>query len=283
MIVDRYGRDAGVADLYRGASCFLVLGGPSMKTLPLGQLARRGVLIMSVNNCPAGLPPGIRPHIWLHTDPCRKFHDSIWRDPAILKFTPVREWGLGRGGRRAIRHRGSDDKLSPVAGVCARNMPGVFGFERNTAFFPEKWLRESSINRGNDIKHARGDPAKGIESNGWPHTINTMFAALRLAFYLGIKTLYLLGCDFRMDADRPYNFGQVKSAGGVRANNDAFAKMCVMFDALKPLFDAEEFLVFNCNPDTGLWTFPHCPFPQAIAAVTEGFTEELETDGWYND
>ena len=106
IIVDRYGRDAAMADLYLGAQAFLVLGGPSLKSMPLEMLSRRGVLIMSVNNCPAGLPEGIRPHVWLHTDPTGKFHDSIWRDPGILKIVPVKEWkASNQSKKRGMRHR----------------------------------------------------------------------------------------------------------------------------------------------------------------------------------
>jgi len=120
VVVNRYGREAGVADFYKGASCFLVLGGPSLKKMRLELLARRGVLIMSVNNCPGSLPAGIRPHIWLHTDPTGKFHDSIWRDPGVLKFTPVREWNCAREKKnRGIRKRNEQGKLVHLPGVKA--------------------------------------------------------------------------------------------------------------------------------------------------------------------
>lgn len=282
MIVDRYGREAGVADLYKGASCFLLLGGPSLKTMPLHLLGRRGVLIMSVNNCPAVLPQGIRPHLWVHTDPAGKFHDSIWRDPGVLKFAPVREWDCARAKkRRGMFHRDpQSDQIVHTPNVRAKDMPGVLGFERNTQFQPHQWLWEPTINRGNDEKSAKGKD--GQPGNSWPKCINTMFAALRLPFYLGIKRLYLLGADFHMTEDAIYAFEQGKSKGGVGGNNNSYANMCAMFDGLRDAFNAVGFEVINCTPESNLWTFPMMDFEEAIAEVTNPFEQKLKTDGWYD-
>lgn len=280
MVVDRFGADAGVADLYKGSAGFLVLGGPSAKKMPLDLLNQRGCLLLSVNNCPSVLPSPIRPHIWLHTDPCRKFHDSIWRDPAILKFTPIREWDLGRKNKRALRTRDASGQIAAIDGVCARNMPGVFGFERSSGFEPEAWLFEATINRGNDKQHAEGE--KGCTKNGWPNVINTMFSAIRLAFFLGVNPLYLVGADFRMDEEEPYGFGQGKSKGGVAANNFAYAKIDHMLRALLPYFANVGFQVFNCTPGSALWAFPQKDFQEAVTEVTAGFEKEMNCNGWYD-
>jgi len=108
-----------------------------------------------------------------------------------------------------------------------------------------------------------------------------MFSAVRLAFYLGIRRLYLLGADFRMDHDRPYGFDQGKSSGGVRGNNDAYAGMCSMFDELRPHFDREGFDVLNCNPQSALWSFDFVTFDEAIEEATGTFEQLLDTEGWY--
>tara|TARA_Y100000310_G_scaffold6676_1_gene7491 strand:- start:945 stop:1787 length:843 start_codon:yes stop_codon:yes gene_type:complete len=255
--------------------------------MPLHLLARRGVLIMSVNNCPGGLPVGIRPHVWLHTDPTGKFHDSIWHDPAILKFSPIQAWEKTGNveKKEGIFRRQSDGTLSMMPDITAKEMPGVFGFDRGTSLRPADYLWEAKINRGNDKKSATGIDGKGKRTgvpNGLPHTINTMFAAVRLAFYLGVKTLYLVGADFRMDEDQPYSFNQGKGGAGIRSNNSAYSDMCTMFDALKPHFEGAGFQVLNCTPGSQLWTFDHVDFEEAIVSVTEGFEEELNCEGWYD-
>ena len=291
LMIDRYLREANVADLYKGASCFLVLGGPSIKSMDLDLLRRRGVLIMSVNNCPAALPAGLRPHLWLHTDPTGKFHDSIWRDPSILKFSPVNAWtttykegALNKDGEQkkdGIRRRAADAGFETLEdGIRAIDMPAVIGYERNTAFDLQHWLFEPSINRGNDKQHALGE--KGHRPNGWPNVINTMFAAVRLAFYLGIARLYLVGADFSMEPGRPYGFGQTKSEGGCNSNNHAYAKMGTMFSALRPLFEEAGFEVINCTPHSGLWAFDHLPLAEAVDLATAELQETLDAQGWYD-
>lgn len=282
MIVDRYEADAGLANLYNQTPGFLVLGGPSTKTMPLELLAQRGCLILSANNNAAVLPYPLRPHVWIHTDPSKKFHDSIWRDPAILKFVPIRDWNLGANNKRALRYRNEEGKLVVRDGVCSRQMPAVFGFHRTTTFDPETWCYHPEINRGNDDAHANGNEKKGVSPNGWPNVINTMFSAVRLAFFLGVNPLYLLGCDFHMDYERPYGFTQDKSKGGVNANNHAFSKMDHMFKALVPKFAEAGFEVFNCTPGSALWAFPHKDFQEAVAEVTAGFEKELNCDGYYD-
>jgi hypothetical protein len=278
MVVDRYGRPARVADLFWGAQAFLVLGGPSLKTFPLERLAARGVLVISTNNCPAILPPSVRPHVWIHTDPPHKFHDSIWRDPAILKFTPIREWNPGRRDKKCIRHRTDNGELEKVPGLPSRDCPGVFGYDRNSAFDPANFLFEPSINRGNDVQHSEG----GKEFNGSAKGINTMYSALRLAFYLGIRTVYLLGCDFRMTSNSPYSFNQGKGDPGVRSNNGAYLAMCLNFDRLQKHFLENQFFVYNCTPGSQLWSFPEMSFDEALRRSTEHFEEKLDCRGWYD-
>jgi len=280
VCVDRYGRDCNVADLYRGASAFLVLSGPSVKDANLNLLGKRGVLIMSCNNSAAVLPLPIRPHVWLHTDPARKFCDGLWKDPSVLKFTPVREWGPGRKGEKCVCERDDSGKLVST-NVPAREYPGVIGFHRNTEFQVAQYCTENTVNRGNDKDHSFGNEKKGIVANNQPHVINTMFAALRLGLYLGFKRLYLLGVDFKMDPDQPYAFDQVKTASGVKNNNDHFADMDQMFRKLVPEFAKSEYEVVNCTEGSLLQAFPKMSLEDAVDQATEGIEQTLNTEGWY--
>lgn len=275
VVVDRFGRDAGVADLYLGASVFLLLGGPSVTHQPLDMLARRGILIASVNNCPAALPPPLRPHIWMHTDPTGKFHNQLWHDPAILKFSPVRQWQeTDPEKRQGIRRRRADGALEQIPNLVARQMPAVFGFHRNHTFDPDRWLFEPTINQGNDKKSAA--------NNEWPHVVNTFPAVLRLLFYLGVATVYLLGADFRMDFHRPYATAQRKNPKGVRGNNETYAKLCVLCQALRPQFDGVGYHVVNATPESRLWAFDRIEFEAAVEQAAGRFDSTLDTSGWYD-
>lgn len=299
VIVNALGEPVNLGDHFLGATAFAVLGGPSARQLPLDLLTQRGVLIFSTNNCPAILPEPIRPHVWIHTDPTFKFSESIWRDPAVMKFSPVREWAkscpvarpdetYAKKGKKwrnpnGVRTRAEDGHLEYIPGFAAKDWPGVFGYHRNTVFQPNRWLWESTINRGNDKKSAYGDPAKGKQPNGWPHVINTMFSLLRLAFYLGVTRLFLVGCDFHMRLDRQYAFDQSKWAGGVRSNNETYANMCAMLQALKPHFDKHGFTVLNCSPRSHCWVFDYCDFNEAVEIATADVPQHFECKGWYDD
>lgn len=281
MIINRAGEFVDLAWLLDGSTAFAVLGGPSLASLDLEQLRRRGVLIFSTNNCPAALPAGIRPHVWLHTDPTHKFSDQLWRDPAVLKFSPANEWRAAthvprptNAKPKGIRRRTQAGNLEFLPGIAARNMPNCFGYSRNSTFDPANWLWEPSINRGNDKQSAA--------TNGWPHCINTMFSLLRLAFYLGVKRLYLLGCDFVMRPTRPYAFDQGKHAKGCEGNNLHYAAMCVMFDALRPHLDAFGFEVINATAGSGCWSFPRISFDDALETTTRDFNDRIDPRGWYD-
>ena len=283
LILNRHGEFVDLSDLFGGAAAFAIFGGPSAREMPLQQLEKRGCLIFSTNNCLANLPFPLRPHVWTHTDPTHKFHDAIWKDPAILKFTPEREWDSqtkeprpgDKRKHKGVRTRAADGVLEFIPGQAARYMPGVFGYKRNTTFRPAEWLWEDSINRGND-------KASFEAKNGWTHTINTMFTVVRLAFYLGVKTLYLVGCDFHMSGERAYGFNQNKWRGGVESNNRYYFEMCLMFDALLPHFEAAGFQVFNCTPGSCLWSFPELDFAEAVEQATAGIEQELDCSQWYD-
>lgn len=273
--LNRHGLPAGLKDLYAGASVFAVMGGPSLKQMDLSPLARRGVVILSANNCVGALPAGIRPHLWVHSDPARKMHDSIWRDPGILKFTPSTQWDLGRENKRSLRFRQPDGSIRMRPGVAARSMPAVVGFTRNYDFDPGRFLFEATW--------CNGVSSKAPAYQKWPHVVNTFFIVLKLCHFLGFRTVYLLGADFYMRPDQPYAINEIKSSSAAATNNEKFFEMTLMCDALQPHFLAAGFHVVNCTPGSRLWSFPDLPFAEAIAAATAGFEEPLDTKGWYYD
>ena len=265
-IVDRFGHPAHIADLYLNAGCFLILSGPSLQSLPLELLSRRGVITMTTNNCAAAFPKGVRPNLWTFTDKACKFHDSIWKDPAILKLCPVKE------SRRKLDTKITGELENLV--TTPTDSPGTFFYHRNTDFSPSVWLSEPTVNRGNGRREAA--------RNRYPKTINTMFAALKLLYYLGFARVYLCGCDFRMETERPYGFDEKKHAGGCSSNNNAYANMNLMFDTLQPYFENAGFAVINCTPDSLCHSFPTLDFREAIERETCSLQQEMDTDGWYN-
>jgi hypothetical protein len=267
--VDSQRRPLYLEDLYFGASLFMVLSGPSLWDLDLNQLNRRGIATIGINQSPSMW----RTSFWTYVDRARKFHDGIWHDPGILKIIPRRHFGqplMRKVDGKFVRMVGANGQA-----VQAKQLPGVIGYERNAFFRPDRWLAEPSINWGNSKRSAR--------RNRLPRGLNVMFAVIKIAYALGFRRVYLLGCDFCMDQQRPYAFDQSKDAGGVGGNNNFYRIMNDMFGSLRPYFDAANFQLFNCNPESGLTVFPHVSFHDALTAATQAMpVEPWDTNDWYN-
>jgi hypothetical protein len=265
---DSHNRPLYLENLYFGASCFLMLSGPSALSNDLTELRRRGIYTIAVNNAATI----IRPNSWIFVDPPEKFHSAIWLDPAVTKFVH------NRFLEYRLREKIGDEfrKLDRPDGKPAhvRDMPGVVSIIRNADFRPNRWLRESSINWGNSKRSAR--------RNNQPRDLNVMLAALKLAYVLGFRAVYLLGCDFLMTDDQPYSFTENKHASAVGSNNNKYRRITEMLQILKPYFEGAGFHVRNCNPRSGLTLFPFVSYTEAIQAASGHVPQDpLDTMNWY--
>jgi hypothetical protein len=258
------GHNAFLGDMYRGRAAFLLCGGPSLLSHDLARLRERGVLTCAVNNAAAVF----RPHLWIMVDEPANFCDGVWRDPAILKFVPLPQI------LKPIYRRDEAERLVPSAEAAA-DMPAVFGFRVNEDFVAERWLYESSVNWGNNGARVDACGNRGSRS--------VMYAALRLLFVLGVRRLYLLGCDFRMqEGAANYAFPQDRSPASVRGNNYTYRVLNARLEQLRPYFEHEGYQVFNCTPGSGLTAFPFLPFDQAVAEATATFPVTMNTAGMYD-
>ena len=260
-VTDRCGRPGGMAGLYYGADLYLVLGGPSVRSLDLSLLDQRGVVSMAVNN--AALT--YRTDLFICGDPPRKFHDAIWRDPGVICFCPKPKMWEVLYERRSTGRIGS-------ANTQVKYQPAVVGYDRNTQFNPETFLSEPSVSFGNSKKWG----------NEWPSVLSTFFSALKMAWWLGFFRVYLLGCDWEWDYKQdPYHFSMTRPPNVYRSNNHSYSKMVPMLEALKPVFDTASFEVYNCNPESKLMTFPHIPFEQAVKETNKAIPTNLDGSDWY--
>ena len=261
VVSDRTRRPANVANLFHDSPLFLILSGPSLNLFNHDLLKMRGVVTMGVNNASAH----VKTNMFIHGDPSKKFHHSIWADPSVMKFTPRTNL------KRDVRIRNAEGRLEILKKVMY--MPNVYGYERNSIFDPEKYLTEPTINFGNG--------KRGVEKNDFPKVLSTMFSAVKMAYHLGFNKVFLLGCDFRMNPYEPYAFKQSKSGGGVGGNNNSYKKINYLFSLAYPYFADLNFEVFNCYKESGLEVFPHMPFNEAIEYATSHIEQEPNTEGWY--
>lgn len=281
--VDIHGRTLHLAGLYRNASCFIILPGPSIRSLDLSLLNRRGIVTFGVNNSPAIF----RPNIWTHVDAVDKFHESIWLDPAILKIVNCLRFDFGL--RRKLANGRFVPMILNARPTLVRDMPGVIGDRRNGSFEAARYLTEPSTCWGISAAHAARLRRQGKWGGG--KCLNVMLAVLKQAYSLGFHTVYLLGCDFRMEASggpggsgsiSPYAFEQSKDDRCIAANNKMFGQLNAIFAELRTHFDAAGYRVFNCNSASGLTAFEYRDYRQAIESATAGVPQDpLDTADWY--
>lgn len=259
IIFNRDGLNIFLGDTYRGKSAFLILGGPSFGELIKGEtlfkgkitsnkelLNYPGFVTMATNNAPRTF----RPDLWCIVDRPDSFIKSIWLDPKIMKFVPFDHT------EKRIFDNENWKEMDTLVGEC----PNTMFFRRNEHFDPPQFLKSNTLNWGehSDSKDELGN--KGGRS--------VMLVALRLLHYLGVRKVFLLGCDFNMDDNSKYHFEQDRSKSSQRGNNATYDILKSRFEALKPIFDEAGFSVFNCNANSRLKVFPHMPFEEAIQFAT---------------
>ncbi len=258
-LIDRWGAPLPLEDMYLGGSVFLLCAGPSLKALDLSKLQRPGIVTFGINNVSAWFPTDL----WTFGDKPQKFHDRIWRNQRTLKMAPMPKLTDKRLRRKV------DGQFEGV-GKCALDFPRVVGVLRNSEFRIEHWLDEPTINWGNSRKH----------KNGLPTGHNTMLQAIRLCYYLGFRTVYLLGVDFAMNPASPYAFGEKASVGSVRGNAEHYERLAWYFTQLRPWFEAAGFEVLNCNPASLLRVFDFITYDDAVARAALP-DEPVDLVGWY--
>lgn len=262
MLFTRDGHGVFIGDLYKGHAGFLVGGGPSLGRMDLSLLQRRGMVTMAMNNAVSM----VRTHLWVSVDDPGHFVEQVWYDPGVMKFVPLDH------ADKKIWVRDDKGELVKSRDRVA-DCPAVFYYRRNETFQPEQWLHEDSFNWG---VHSSQRDEMGNKGSRM-----VLYVAVRMMYHLGIRRLYLLGTDFKMDKNKPYAFQQKGWAGKVRGNRGHYRIANDRFAALKPFFDREGFEVYNCTPDSGFTVFPYVPYEEAVASASAMCPEKIVTAGHY--
>jgi len=245
-----------------GASCFLLCGGPSLRTLDLSLLKGKG-LTCALNN--AWFLH--RPHLWVCADTPERFWDEGWRDPTIMKFCPRSHM------HRTLRIPDDEGVLKPSP-LKAGDCPNTWFYMRNNGFNPATFLDEEGVSWGT----LKGTP----DSLGIANSRSVMLSAMKILPWLGIRTIYLLGCDFHMALSQqatPYAWDEKKDARGRKGNNNLYQVLATRLRAVAPFFEERGIKVYNCNPTSGLTVFPHLSYEEALGR--EGGKPPVVTKGWY--
>ena len=154
-------------------------------------------------------------------------------------------------------------------------LASAFGeYRRGEHFDHRQFLDEDTVCWGNNGGTRDSLGIKGKRS--------VMLVALRLLHYLGFRTVYLLGADFKMSEDRGYAFDETRTPEAVRHNTVLYRALNRRFEALRDHFRRARFTVVNCTPGSGLTAFEHIPYDQAVERAAAECSKPVSTRGWYS-
>lgn len=257
---------------------FLVVGGPSSKSLDLSRLKQRGIWSLAVNN----MAGHFWPNAFICADPPSKFHNGIWLDPTIMKFVPLPKMSGRRSRlREKVGEEFHDLKKSDKEIMAVPDCPNVWAFSRRS------WLATDDT-FFTEPEAAWGNHDSGCTRTNEPKSVCTMLLAIRILSYLGSNRIYLVGCDWKMnpiaDITGNYAFGENRDAGAVKCNNDQYS---VTGNWLKTMQDNGTFKkfnleIYNCYQLSGLRAFPYVPFEEAVKDTLKNFPQEpFDLTHWY--
>lgn len=266
------GNDIPIEGLYKDQSCFLIVGGPSLNKLDLEKLNRPGIVTIGVNNSVRLY----RPNIWISVDSPSNFMVSIWKDPKIQKVVM-----FGKKNKQIF-----DNTKWKETEITVGECPNVIYYRDNEHFKPtEEFLTEDTFNWGNHTDRcecgmmrkpdAKGKKPKKCErcgDNKWGAR-SVMLAATKLAYVLGFKRMFIIGADFKMDEYNQYAWSQNRSSHSMNSNNSTYNRLNERFDKLRPIFEKNNFYVFNSTPDSNLNSFPKIDFEDAVEIATNKFPD----------
>jgi len=263
MLFTKDGHNLWDADMYKGRAAFLILSGPSFgdllnSSIQIGDktvsvrdsLKMPGFVTMSTNNSMRSF----RTDLWVGVDSPNHFMKSIFLDPKVRKFIPFCH----------AESKLFDNEKWQETDILVSDCPNVCFFRRNDVFNHEQFLTENTINWGNS------------QDLGGGRTV--MLAALRLLYYIGIRRIFLLGCDFNMSDTSKYHFEQDRTAHSMKNNNYTYEKMIERFALLKPVFERHGLEVFNCNPASKLQVFDYVSYQDAYNMATCGLPLDWQSE-----
>jgi hypothetical protein len=149
--------------------CWIIGGGPSLQSMPCGEISKTPIPRFGVNLSGAGL---LRPTIWTSYDPTARFHRSIYFDGSILKLVSA---------RRAM-------DLVPDSTFKVCESPNLLFFERVSG-------------RGfHDFPPSFGTSHPQIEpvANGVVDWQDSLVQAIELAWWLGFRELVCIGSEMHV-------------------------------------------------------------------------------------
>jgi hypothetical protein len=227
--------------LYQGETLFLLGGSPSLRNLNLEALRRPGVVTLGMNNVPCFFP---RPNLWICADKPLCFSPHIFTSPEITKFTMISRRGLevpDTGGRRIM------------------DCPNMYFFGAS-----EKFTFENFLDPGRDLV--------------WWRSVFPM--ALQLAYKLGFRKIFLVGCGFHMNKAKgeQYAWKTKLTDDQAQYSHNTYSRDVDRLKALLPTFAERGLQVLSSTPRSRANAFlTYVPLEEAVAEALKGKPVQSDT------
>ena len=267
-----FDHEAKPTDAFRGVHkhtpAFLVCGGPSMRDFNWPLLEQPGILTASLNNAPLtkcyqthDLRDVFRPSLWFSVDKPQTFHEAILKDPAVAKFFKIK---FRKAHKFRTWHKGHWQAASNYFGGKLNECPNMWYYQHCKSQSVDEFLR--------------------LPSPTWwanPHR-SVMFVAIRVLFYMGIRRIYLLGCDFKQEAGASsYGFDDPMPLNRASYNTQKLRGLDDVFSKLRPHFEEYGLQVLNCTPGGHLHAFGRVSVKDAIADAQRYLPQSVSAKGLY--
>jgi hypothetical protein len=218
-----------LANAYLGEDLFILGGHPSLRDAPLESLGSPGVMTMALNNVPYVFP---NPTFWLTADKPTCYGSHFFHRPDIIKFARLDM------GREATL---DTDKV-------LKDLPNMFFYE----------LNGERYHTGNFL-------TEGVDVVWW----NSVFPiSLQLAWRLGFRRVFLVGCGFWNTLKDPYAWPVKLTEKAKTLNQLTYNGDIAKLESLLPHMKAMGFKVYSCTVNSRAnELIEFLPVEEAVAEV----------------
>lgn len=232
-------------DTYRGRTLFIAGGAPSLLDEPaLYKLAKAGISLMAMNNTATIFPAGV--DFWVGCDKPACYSPSILLNPKPKKFAIIakREFKFSVDQYREYRFL---------------DCPNIYFFGTH-----DKWQPKTLLKKDRDFVW-------------WK---NTFWVALQIAYRLGFRKVYLVGCAFNIkDKEPAYSYDMTLDDYQRKYNQRLYNQTVTIMKQAKPHFDECGFEVISATKDSLLnEDYPYVRFDEAIGNALKEYPQDHALD-----
>lgn len=169
------------------------------------------------------------------------YSDRILRDPKLMKFAMISRKDLMVGDKKMM------------------DLPNMYFFGANEKYF----------NVHNFLNYQR-------DFVWWK---NTMYNVIQLAYRLGFRKVYLIGCAFKISKEEQYSYKTKLTNHQINYNARTYNNFVGKMKLLKKHFKEKGFEIISCTPNSSLNEFyPSMSFEDAVKDILKDFPKEYRTD-----